>query len=58
MSLMNMGKELVEIGASARVALPYISKFIAKQFEVSPSVIECRINHIEDWFSMLELWAK
>ena len=51
-------KELAEIGASSRVALPYISKFISKHFEVNPSVIECRINHVEDWFSNLEYWSK
>jgi len=48
-------KELKEIGASERVALPYISKIIAKSFEVSPAVIECRIIHMEDGFDMLDL---
>jgi len=34
------------IGAGERVVLPYVSKIIAKTFEVSPAVIECRINHM------------
>ena len=39
-------KELEMIGAGERVVLPYVSKIIAKTFEVSPAVIECRINHM------------
>ncbi len=47
-------EELEKIGASNQVILPYISNFIAKVFEVSPAVIECSINHLEDGLTLTE----
>ncbi len=34
------------ISTTATVAVPYIAKEISRPFQVSPKVIECRINHL------------
>ena len=47
--------ELVKIDASNGILLPYISNEIARPFEVSPKVIECRFNHMDDEKNILEL---